>query len=84
MGNVEKLAHITSHLDESDLGELIDFAEFLQLKRGRLRVLDEDARLWLEAGAHDAAKGIAAAEAGISDEELGDWLSEMEKAVKPL
>lgn len=43
-----------------------------------------DSAVWLETSAHDLAKGIAVAEATVSDQELTAWLSEIENSVKPL
>lgn len=39
---------------------------------------------WLDTSAHDLARGIAVAEATVSEKELDTWLNMMEKSVKPL
>ena len=39
---------------------------------------------WLDVTAEDMAKGIAAAEKDIDDDELSAWYKQMEAAVKPL
>jgi|GEM_PF-2461519 len=44
----------------------------------------EDIPRWLDAAAEDMSRAIAAAEEGVPEPELQEWLKKMEAAVKPL